>query len=158
MSYFINAFAESARTEQDLLSLIKGVFDRQIIGWIESDTHSMVSLSAYYLPENLQDSVFFSITDGKKKNTATYLLDPRDYAPESDIGLPIKARERQNLIVSLCEEILHINGVSRIGIAMTDSDYIDELKFVSAHEFRSLLYRDFEEDSPPNIFYVINKP
>lgn len=158
MSYLVDAFVESSIARADLIEQIEKIIEGQTLGWVEDDIISFYDLSAHYLPENLDESVLFSIHDSKSKKGAQCLLWPADYAPEADIDLPILASERQKMIVDLIESIYDLDSVFRVGVALTDSGDIDEVKYISIDSFQEILKQDFEEDdAPPNVLYIFSK-
>lgn len=89
------------------------------------------------------------------KNTASYLIDFENYAPDSNIGLPVDGRERVQLLTSLLGEVAAFAGVKALNVAITDCEEIESVITLEASSLASRLIADMEEYAPPNILYVL---
>ena len=110
------------------------------------------------LPTNKDRCVSFIVGDRPGKTNTSYLTDYMDYAPEADIGFPIKGRERLSLLLELFTIMIHEFNSSRFVVAITECSQIDEIKSLSLQNFENIIYEDFERcDAPPDCIYeVIN--
>ena len=83
-----------------------------------------------------------------------YLLDGRDYAPGSQIGLPTQAADRRGLLNSLLAAILVMPDVIRLAIALTDCNEIEGVVVVKPSELAPRVTADCAKCSPPNGLYL----
>lgn len=103
------------------------------IGITKIDKKYLCNYPVEFLPQG--NYFAFSISETHGYVVSSYFLDPLDYAPEADIGLPIKADER---------------------LALCDSSQIEHIKSIKFSELSAVIYRDVKESyGPPNILYQI---
>ncbi len=108
------------------------------------------------LPKNEVNSAAFIIGDIPGKTNTNYLTDYQDYAPEAEIGFPVKAKERLALLIDMFMVTIQETKANRFVVAITDSSQIDEVKSVDIDGLANLVARDFEEYSPPDCVYDIH--
>jgi hypothetical protein len=97
------------------------------------------------------------ITDGPRKQNATYLIDGLDYAPESNIELPIKSIDRLQLLNRLVMAIFELSAAVRLDLALMDSSQLDEIREVPLNEFSAVLTADMLKFAPPDTLYRITR-
>ncbi len=107
------------------------------------------------LPKNEVASAAFIIGDIPGKTNTSYLTDYQDYAPEAEIGFPVKAKERLALLIDMFMVTIQETKANRFVVAITDSSQIDDVKSVDIDGFSNLVARDFEEFAPPDCVYDI---
>ena len=114
----------------------------------------------YNFPEELISTsdcsnIAFIVGDKPGKTNTTYLTDYQDYAPETDFGLPYKAKARLGLLVDMFYETIKQTKARRFVVAITDSSQIDEVKVVALSELSSLIFSDFEKYDMPDCIYDV---
>jgi hypothetical protein len=102
------------------------------------------------------DSAFCFSIDEPASRGVEYLLDNRDFAPEAEIDLPVRARERIEMLVSFLETVCAEATVDGMAIALTDCDEIGVVKRVGSAELREAIIADWTYYSPSNVLYVVD--
>jgi hypothetical protein len=103
------------------------------------------------------ERVCLTVLDSPSSNDAGYLLDNRDFAPGSDIGLPVVAIDRLGILLSFLLPVMAADWCQAISVALSDSDEIERTSIVSAEDFASRVYADCAIVSPPNVLYRIDR-
>lgn len=109
-------------------------------------------------PASLDGCLWVIVSDSDRTNVAEYLLDNRDYGIEAEIGLPILAQERLELLLAFLERMASARWCLGMTLALTDSDEIEREQWVTAEEFAPTIRRDCEAVSPPNALYRVRPP
>lgn len=95
--------------------------------------------------------------DSPSSNDACYLLDNRDFAPGSDIGLPVVAIDRLGMLLSFLVPVMAADWCLAMSVALTESDEIERTSIVSTDDFASRVYADCAIVSPPDVLYRIDR-
>lgn len=104
-----------------------------------------------------RERICLTVLDSPSSNDAGYLLDNRDFAPGSDIGLPVVAIDRLGILLSFLQPIMAADWCQAISVALTDSDELERTSIVSTDDFASRVYADCATVSPPNVLYRIDR-
>lgn len=124
------------------------------IGITKIDNKYLCNYPVEFLPQG--NYFAFSISETHGYVVSSYFLDPLDYAPEADIGLPIKADERLALLISILIDIVLESETKRMLLSLCDSSQIEHIKSIKFSELSAVIYRDVKESyGPPNILYQI---
>ena len=99
-------------------------------------------------------SYCFTLAERPDRDGVEYLLDPRDFAPEADIGLPSSAAERFHILAQEAMRLVSSSGVLRLALALTDSDEIEQTKFLNHDALGQTILADCLIYSPPNVLYI----
>ena len=123
------------------------------LGIEEIAPNELYNFPSMYQPAS--NSMVFMVTDRAGSRNATYLIDFENYSPNANIGLPVDARERLELLIAVIESLFTACTAGRVCIAVTDSSQIEECKTATPESIRSLLRADFEQLAPPCCLYII---
>jgi len=99
----------------------------------------------------------FTVYDSKNKRSAEYLVDYVDYAPEAAIGLPTEKDARLRVFTNAIRDLLASKGVTRLLVAVTDCNQIEDSIEIHIDEFFDVLQRNLIENQPPNRLYIITR-
>jgi hypothetical protein len=111
----------------------------------------------YNFPPNRmppEEAVCFVLGDRPGKQTADYLTDYVDYAPEANIGLPLKGRDRLQVLLAWMRQTASIEGAGLLAIAITECSEIEKEREVSLAEMDLVIEQDFQDYAPPNTLYL----
>ena len=114
----------------------------------------------YGFPEHIRPQgscLCFWLGDRPGYNTASYLIDYVDYAPEAEIGMPRKGADRLALLVKCLRDMLTHPQVCELVSAMMECGQIDASEEVVLSGLERVLERDFKKQAPPNKLYRIRK-
>lgn len=108
------------------------------------------------LPNSNKINFIFVIGDDNKYYNASYLIDYLDYAPEADIGFPVGAKDRLNILLDTLADMLKMANVQKMVVALTDCNQIETIKRINFSEMRDVIHADFEAyQAPPDTLYEI---
>ena len=123
--------------------------------------HEIDHTELYNFPERhaglSKNELAFAITDRAGSRNATYLIDYIDYVEGAEIGLPLKGKERLNILINLINSLFNSFSIEQLLIAITDSSQIEEVKEIDLSNMKDVFYDDFEEMAPPCILYSIKE-
>lgn len=155
MSNTIPGFAEFAQqpdiSQQELVSRLE---NSSGLGVSLMDPSELYNFPDSHLPS--ESALVFLISDYPRSKNATYLIDGLDFAPEADIDLPLRSRERLELILLLIESLFENYDVSRLCIAFSDMGQIEAVIKTRQADLRKTILEDCESNiMPPCSIYDI---
>ncbi|HBL47833.1 hypothetical protein [Gimesia sp.] len=136
---------------------------QELVSQLENSSGLGVSLldpsELYHFPDSHLPSasaLVFLVSDCPGIKNATNLIDGLDYAPEADIGMPLRSRDRIELILLLIESLFTDHHVSRLCIAFSDMDQIEAVIKTRQADLRKTILEDCESNiMPPCSIYDI---
>ncbi|OCG22467.1 hypothetical protein A9G11_07205 [Gilliamella sp. wkB108] len=142
--------------EKNLTPLISFIEQKYNIGIKKIEINELYNFPDSMLPKSKENKFIFIIGDDNEYYNASFLIDYINYAPESDIGFPIMAKDRLNILFDVMSEIINITNVSKLVITLTDSCEIENIKKIKYAEMREVIYADFETyQAPPDTLYEV---
>ncbi|RYG67854.1 hypothetical protein EON80_12780 [bacterium] len=156
MSYLVYGFIQTCTSSAEFQADLGSLVEQQLLGMREISAEDLHGFPPEHLPSDLSHTVLFEITSAKEGWGAEYLLSHLDFAPEVEIGLPLGAKARQALLISLLEAMAALPGTEKIYVTINDCNQIEEVKFVSLKDFGPVARADFTEEMPPDVLYIIS--
>ena len=142
--------------EKNLASLIISIEQKYNIGIKAIKLDELYNFPSSILSDDNKKRFIFTIGDDNEYYNASFLIDYIDYAPEADIGFPVMAKDRLNILLDALSDIIKITNASKMVIALTDSCQIAIIKKINFTEMRETIYADFETyQAPPDTLYEI---
>lgn len=140
----------------NLTSLIIFLERKYNIGIKEIEEDKLYNFPSSVLPSNERQKFIFIIGDDNEYYCPSFLIDYLDYAPEADIGFPVKGKDRLNIVLDVMSELIETTKASKIVIALTDSCEIETIKKINFAEMRDVIHADFAKyQAPPDTLYEI---
>ena len=140
----------------DKTELLAKLQDKTGLGVKEIPFSKLYNFPQSILPANENRYLAFIIGDRPDKENTSYLTDYMDYAPEANIGLPIKGKERLFLLIKLFTTMIHEFDSCRFVVAITECSQVEKIKIIKIQDLESVLYDDFElYEAPPDCIYDI---
>ncbi|EOY5093602.1 hypothetical protein [Citrobacter amalonaticus] len=114
----------------------------------------------YNYPSNfipINGEYCFLIGDAPGYPNATYLIDYYQYDPATaDIGFPANPKERLDILIDTLVNMIKITKATKMVVAITDCNQIDNIKKIKFPEMRDVIHADFEKyQAPPDTLYEI---
>ena len=142
---------------------IQHIVDSQILGFLIETQDQLFNFPAPCLPIG-NDNIVFYIADGKDTNVAQFLLDGWDYVVNpGDIwsnDLPQEARKRREILIDLLIQLVQLDQIDKLYVALTDNQEIEAVKTVFLENLRETILNDCEKGNhgtPPNVLYIVEK-
>ena len=140
----------------DLAPSINAIEQKYDIGIGAITNDELYNFPPSTLPDSNRINFIFVIGDDNQYYNASYLIDYLDYAPEADIGFPVGARDRLNILLDTLAEMFKTTNAQKMVVALTDCNQIETIKKIKLSELYDVIHADFEEyQAPPDTLYEI---
>jgi hypothetical protein len=151
----------------DVCGYVYSLLSQEVMGalndYIESSEIGITKIikeQLYNFPDELlpmESSYIFLIGDRPDYPNATYLIDYIDYSSEADIGFPVHAKARLDILLNALSDIFIITNARKMVVAITDCNQIQTIKKIKIAELYDVIHADFEEyQAPPDTLYEIS--
>ena len=114
-----------------------------------------------FFPEEIHPtedrSSCFMVSDSKSSKNASYLIDGIDYAEDTEIKLPIRSKDRLELLVRDILKIYHSSSIVKMAVSLTECSQVESTVECHPDNLFEKICIDMEEASPPDIIYVLGK-
>ena len=137
------------------ISLLKSLQEKSGVGIKSIPFSELFSFPQDVMPKNEDVCVAFIIGDRPGKVNTSYLTDYLDYDQKADIGFPCNGKERLGLLVSLFLSMIKESKANRFVVAITDSSQIEQVKKIYLGDLKAEIYKDFDENAPPDCLYDV---
>lgn len=143
-------------SEKNISHSIKLIEEKYNIGIGMISCDELYNFPEFFLPRGYDNRFAFIIGDDAEDFCASYLIDYLEYAPEADIGFPVGARNRLNILLDSLSDMIKVSGALKMVVAITDSNQIETIKRIKLSELYQVIHADFEEyQAPPDTLYEI---
>lgn len=139
---------------QEVMGDLQDYIYKSEVGITQINKEELYNFPEYLLPTEC--SYIFLIGDRPNYPNASYLIDYNDYCPGSDIGFPVQAKERLEILINILSDIFRIANATKMVVAITECNQIQTIKKVKLSELCDVIHADFEESqAPPDTLYEI---
>ena len=153
MSYDVCGYVCFLPTQEVDVNL-KDYISKSEIGIAKIGKEQLYNFPVDLLPK--EHSYVFLIGDKPNYPNASYLIDYLDYVAEAEIGFPVVAKDRLNILLDTLHEIFIITNAKKMVVAITDSNQIQTIKKINLSELYDVIHSDFiAHQAPPDTLYEI---
>ncbi len=159
VTLFVIAVASIAKSPAEVERLIETINHKTPLGIQTLETEGLTPNLTGLLPKSiLPDAYTFNISNSEDSDTASYLVDGRDYAEEAEIGLPLSSQERLELLFELVDRFIGDQDVKNFYLALMDHDHVEDLKVLRPSNYREFISQDVHKYYSPERVYQIKGP